>query len=346
MPGRRRHRLVGIHEVRHTLANGKSAVYRYAWRGGPRLKSKPGSDEELAEFVTLTRDRPQDKPEGTLSSLVYIYRHSANFTRLSDATQRSYNAALDLIEGEYGDMPVQVISERGARSEFIEWRDSYADTPRKADMLLTVLARVFSVAYDREKIDRNPLERVEKLSDGSRRDIIWTEEQVQAFRKAASDKLWLAMQLARWTGQRQGDLIILTWSAYDGEHISLKQGKTGRRVRIKVHSELKALLDATKREAVTILTTERGKRSWTSDGLRASWGKACDRAGIEGVTFHDLRGTFVTLAYRQGASIKEIAEVTGHSERDAEAIIRRHYLAGDNAVLKLEPKNVPQRKER
>lgn len=109
-------------------------------------------------------------------------------------------------------------------------------------------------------------------------------------------------------------------------------------MRVKVSAELKAILDATKREATTILTTRDGT-PWTSDGLRASWRKACDRAGIEGVTFHDLRGTFVTLAYRAGSSIKEIAEVTGHSERDAEAIIRKHYLAGDSAVTRLEVGN-------
>ena len=120
--------------------------------------------------------------------------------------------------------------------------------------------------------------------------------------------------------------------------IVLRQGKSGRLVRIKVYSELKTLLDATKREAVTILTNTRG-RPWTGDGFRASWGTACDNAGVEGVTFHDLRGTFVTSAYRaHGASIREIAEVTGHSERDAEAIIRKHYLAGDSAIDRMEEK--------
>lgn len=344
---------MGVHEVKRRLADGSMSIYRYAWRGGPRIYAEPDTDEFLVEYLKLTRDRPEAKREGFLPGLIYVYRQSAAYTKLSDATKRSYDAAIDLIEAEFAEFPVTAISQRGARSTFLEWRDEFLDTPRKADMLITVLARILSVARDRELVDRNPLEKVEKISAGTRRDAIWTDDQVAKFKAKAGAKLSLAIDLARWTGQRQGDLLALTWSAYDGTHISLRQSKTGRQVRIKVSGELKAVLDSTPREAATILTTARGTpargadgqrrsiaRSWTSDGFRASWGKACDKAKIEGVTFHDLRGTFVTLAYRNGASIKEIAEVTGHSERDAEAIIRKHYLAGDAAVTKLERRNV------
>lgn len=353
MPGKRRHKVVGVHEVRRKLADGTTTFYRYAWRGGPRIHAEPDSDEFLVEYVKLTRDRPEAKREGLLPGLIYVYRQSSQYLKLRDTTKRSYDAAIDEIEAKFVRLPVAAISERGARSMFLEWRDEFLDTPRKADMLITVLARILSVAHDRELIERNPLEKVEKISAGTRRDAIWTDYQVAKFKAKAGKKLSLAIDLARWTGQRQGDLLALTWSAYDGTHISLRQSKTRRQVRIKVSGELKAVLDSAPREASTILTTARGTpgkdkdgnrvtvyRPWTSDGFRASWGKACDKAEIEGVTFHDLRGTFVTLAYRNGASIKEIAEVTGHSERDAEAIIRKHYLAGDAAVTKLERRNV------
>ena len=124
------------------------------------------------------------------------------------------------------------------------------------------------------------------------------------------------------------------------KHIrSCRQSNSRRHVRLKVSGELKFVLDDTKREAVTILSTARDNRSWTNDGFRSLWGKACARAGIEGLTFHDLCGTFVTLAYRVGSSIKEIAEVSGHSKRDAESTIKRHYLAGENAVTRMETVN-------
>jgi len=47
------------------------------------------------------------------------------------------------------------------------------------------------------------------------------------------------------------------------------------------------MLDATDRRGPLILTNTLG-RPWTSDSFRTSSGKACDRAGITGLTFHDL----------------------------------------------------------
>jgi hypothetical protein len=47
-------------------------------------------------------------------------------------------------------MPIGALEEPGARGEFKEWRDGMVDNPRKADYAWTVLARIFSVAKDRD----------------------------------------------------------------------------------------------------------------------------------------------------------------------------------------------------
>ncbi len=73
---------------------------------------------------------------------------------------------------------------------------------------------------------------------------------------------------------------------------------------------LRALLDATDRRGPLILTNTLG-RPWTSDGFRTSWAKACDRAGVSGLTFHDLRGTAVVRLAIAGATVPQIAAVTG-----------------------------------
>jgi Phage integrase family len=122
----------------------------------------------------------------------------------------------------------------------------------------------------------------------------------------------LPLLLALWTGQRQGDLLRLPWSAYEGTHIRLRQSKTGKPVPpILVVTPLKAALDSAAKRSPIILTNSEGK-PLTSDGFRASWRKACAAAGVRDVTFHDLRGTAVTRLALFGATVSEIANITGH----------------------------------
>ena len=75
-------------------------------------------------------------------------------------------------------------------------------------------------------------------------------------------------------------------------------------------------------------------------GFQSAWGKATARAGIEGLTFHDLRGTAVVWLARAGCNVVEIYSITGHKPGDVQAILTAHYLPQDgevaaNAIAKL-----------
>jgi hypothetical protein len=64
-------------------------------------------------------------------------------------------------------------------------------------------------------------------------------------------------------------------------------------------------------------------------------------AGIDGVSFGDLRGAAMTRLALAGCTVPEICAITGHSLEDANRILQAHYLHDDpqlawNAVRKLE----------
>ncbi len=124
--------LKGIHRVRWRLASGEIAIYYYAWRGGPRLIGEPGSPEFMQSYneALASRRRP---PQGKLFTLIVEFRASSEYTSLSDATKRAYTAYLRMIESEFGDMPLEALSDPEVRGEFKRWRDGMAGTPRKAD---------------------------------------------------------------------------------------------------------------------------------------------------------------------------------------------------------------------
>jgi integrase len=192
---------------------------------------------------------------------------------------------------------------------------------------------VLSWALDRGIIAANPCECGGRLYRASRNEKIWTDDDEKTFLKHAPAHLHLALLLGLWTGQRQGDLLRLPWSAYDGTNIRLRQSKTGARVSIPVGAPLKTALDenAKTKQGPIILTSTDGQ-PWTSDGFRSSWGKACRKAGIVGVTFNDLRGTAVTRLAIAGCTEAEIATITGHSLRDVRSILDAHYLHRDPAL--------------
>lgn len=332
--------LKGIHSVRKRLADGTVATYHYAWRGGPRINEKPGTEAFHIAYAEALQGRKKP-PAGILFTLIAEFRGSAEFQGTSDATKRAYGAYLRLIEDEFGDMPIAALADPEVRGEFKAWRDTMAATPRKADYAWTTLARVLSVAKDRGRIGVNPCAGGGRLYVADRTDRIWTAADIRDFCAVASTELQAALLLALWTGQRQGDLLRLTWFGYDGASIRLRQGKGGKRVRIPVGAPLKAVLDGSKRGSQdgTILTNTYGE-PWTEDGFRSSWAKAFDRSGLEDLHFHDLRGTAVTRLAIAGCTVPEIAAITGHSLKDVEAILDAHYLGrtielAESAIVKL-----------
>lgn len=342
--------LKGINRVSKTLADGRKVTYFYAWKGGPRLEGKPGSPEFVQSYQAAHAAR-SIVPTATMQKLIAEYKASSEFTSLAAKTKRDYLRYISMIEQEFGDMPIAALSDPEVRGDFKAWRDSFASTPRKADLAWSVLARILSVAKDRGRIPVNPCEKGGRLYESDRSEMIWTAEHIRRFCAVASPELQLALLLALWTGQRQGDLLRLTWNNYDGQTIKLRQSKSGRkgrlgkRVIIPVGGPLKIALDRERARrradeasrmarspratpSLTILVNSRGKL-WTEDGFRTSWAAAFAEAGIEDdLHFHDIRGTAVTRLAIAGATVPQIASFTGHSLKDVEAILEAHYLGG------------------
>lgn len=333
-------RLRGINRVTKRLADGRTVTYWYAWKGGPRLDGEPGTPEFIASYNASVA-RKVSPPTGVLLSILQGYQLSTDFTDLAARTRADYVKQIRIIEGEFGDFPLGALADRRTRGVFLTWRDELAaKSRRQADYAWQVLARALSWAKGRGLVAANPCERGGRLYGGTRAEKVWTADDEAAFLAAAPAHLHLALMLALWTGQREGDLLRLGWSAYDGSRIQLRQSKTGTRVVIPVGAPLKAMLDKTPKRSTVILTNTSGA-AWTADGFRSSWRKACTRAGITGVTFNDLRGTAVTRLALAECTEAEIATITGHNLRDVRSILDAHYLArdpalGESAIRKLE----------
>lgn len=325
-------KLVGLHTVKATLKDGTKVVYHYAWRGGPRMTTKPGTNAFVQEFARLTKGRAKESEAETVGWLADQYHSSADFQKLRPSTRGDYERIIRVIKVKWGDMPLRAVEAKGARTLFIDWRDEMRSTPRSADLHISVLARIFSWGKDREHVMRNPLERVSKLHSETRKDDVWLPSQIDKMLTEGATHIANVVKVALWTMQRQSDVLALATIAYDDGRLWITQGKTRARVRIRPADEIVPLLEdakATKRQR--ILVNSRGE-NWTASGFRASLRKEMARLKITGVRFHDLRGTAITYAHAKGVEIERIAEISGHSKSECESIIRRSYLAGEGVI--------------
>lgn len=310
-----------IHVVRSKLRDGWTE-YHYAWRGGPRLKGEPGSPEYVASYqqAHATRKAPLS---GTFKSVIVKYRASPAFTKLSVHTLRAYRKHLDAIEAKWGGLPLAALDDPNVRRHFIVWRDSMSSTPRTADMAIGVLKTMLEWAKEQVLIHSNQAEPIKRLHSVNKSEAIWTAGELTAFEKRASKELNWAVQLALHTGLRQSDLIRLAWNHENEGAFDYLTSKRKTAVTIPITPACRALLGRIEKRGPVILTTERGKRPWTADGLRSSFAAACKDAGVSR-TFHDLRRTAATTLVAAGLDNTQVATIMGWTVDDVEAMKRKY----------------------
>lgn len=323
-------RLKGVHSVRVKLAGGKTATYHYAWRGGPRLPDDKNGPGFTAAFNAAHAARKKPKT-GTLTEIITAFKAGDEYEALSAPTKRAYARYLDLIGDEFGALPLAALDDPRLKGDIREWRGTMRKTPRSADYAISTLRRLLAWAVDGGLIATNPAAEIKRLHSADRSESVWSEDDFKAFAKVASDELWQAVQLASLTGLRQGDLIRMTWTNYDGESFALRTSKRGKNVTIPATQECRALLRTIRKRQAVILTTARTGTPWTADGLRSSFSKACKDARVKR-TFHDLRRTACTRLLVHGLPNAQVALIMGWSEDEIDALKRRYVSR--SAVVK------------
>jgi len=341
-------KLKGINKTRKKLASGEWKTYYFHRATNIRLPDDLNSSKFLKAYAEAQEQiKSKGRNQGTLKELIQRYVESSKYRDAAPRTRKDYQRQIIKIENAFGNIPIEVLNDQRVRADFLDWRDNLAKTSKKqADYAIAILGLILAWSLDRGLIAHNFAARPGKLYRSQRASVIWSDQDVEAFLAKADLELQLALILARDTGQRQGDLLRLTWASYDGSYIRLTQSKTGVRVEVPVTQELRALLDRVKGEradrtvdATTILARPDGQ-PWRTDHFRHAWREITLAADLDGKRFQDLRGTAVTALADAGCTTFEIAAITGHSLKSVESILE-HYVArsrtrADNAIIKLE----------
>ncbi|HMN37200.1 MAG TPA: tyrosine-type recombinase/integrase [Hyphomicrobium sp.] len=306
----------------------KGKTYRYAWRGGPRLRGEPGTPEFVASYNEAVENR-RAPDASRFRSVVTLYKASKDYSTLADSTRRNWTPWLDRISDYFGDLRIaQFDRPEKIRPVIRRWRNQWVDRPRTADYGMQVLSRVLSYAVDPlGKISGNPCEGIKQLYSANRSEIIWTDADLAHLKKTCSADIGRAVDLAAHTGLRLGDLLRLSWSHVGDDAITITTGKSRHRrtAIIPLYDDLRSVLDSIPKRSTIILTNIR-RQPWATNGFGTAFNRAKIAAKMNerDLHFHDLRGTAVTKFYVAGVPIRVIAEIMAWEEEHVAKIIRRY----------------------
>jgi integrase len=314
--------------VRRVVARGKPYVYFQRGRSTARA-GKPirlPDDVDSAEFwaayaAAANLPLPQPRPNA-VGLLIDAYQQSPEWKDLADKTREEWTRYLDRVRQRWGHLEVRGIEPK----HVLALRDTYASTPASANNLLRALSSMLSWSVPRGWRTDNPCDHVKKLKGGEGY-APWSRREIAHFGKHARSDLWHSAALALYTGQRQGDVVVMRRSSIRDGEIEVVQHKTGKRVWIPLHPDLKAILAEMPKRSVFLLTNSVGT-PWTQDGFRASWQAEMDRRIFKPLrrrrrVFHGLRKSAVVFLLEAGCTDAQVAAITGQSRQMIEHYARQ-----------------------
>ncbi|MBM3548871.1 MAG: hypothetical protein FJX54_18160 [Alphaproteobacteria bacterium] len=314
--------------------------------------------EELnQQWDAVQAGRTEGPASGTISWLINDHQKSDRYKNRSAAANEEVDRAFKIIGAEFGEFKAAAVRLRHCEAFYARLRKEGSD--HRANMVMKWTRYLFNRAIAKELIVANPAANVELVALDSR-DVIWEDAEVAAMEEAAvaqgRPSVALAIRLAYDLGQRLSDLLCLTWTAYDGSSVTVRQSKTAahrkkkgkapKLIVIDVLPELKERLDAAPKleRSPQIVVSEHKGRPYTRFHFNRLFRETRDEVAkilpaVAEKQFLDYRRSSAVRLAEAGCTTEEIVAITGHDiahgERILEAYVPRTAVMGRNAIAKL-----------
>ena len=219
-------------------------------------------------------------------------------------------------------------------SDIAKWREERVKLGRSPNTLrleLAVLSDLFTVATNEWRFEdlTNPTTKVKlpKMPSGRIRRLSTTELEL-IIQNSSSTLLRPIAILAIETGMRRSEIASIEW-----EHINL--AKRTLLIPITKNGEAREVpLSSVALDLIRTLDKEHSKVfNITAHAISIAFGRACKRAKLTNLHFHDLRHEAITRFFERGLSLPEVATISGHKTW---TMLRRYtHLSAESIAMKL-----------
>lgn len=205
--------------------------------------------------------------------------------------------------------------------DFAKYRDERLAAGKAANTVrleLAIVSHLFTIAKKEWGMESlaNPVQAIRLPAPGRARSrrLVGDEEErlLAACDTSRSSALKDLVVLALETAMRQGELLSLRWSNVDlqGTAAHLPETKNGESRDVPLSTRAIEVL----RRRPRSLKDNRVFFEWkAASGLKHTWSRAVQRAGIDDLHFHDLRHEATSRLFEKpGFGIMEVAAITGH----------------------------------
>jgi len=152
------------------------------------------------------------------------------------------------------------------------------------------------------------------------REKVMTEQEEERLLETSSEHVKPVILMALQTGMRKSEIVHLRWNQVDLENreVEVIKTKSGKKRIIPISRELYDVLTelSGSNKGSEFVFQYADPKTGTKRHLRyfrRAFENACRRAGIKGITFHDLRHTFASRLVRKGVDLITVKDLLGHS---------------------------------
>ena len=217
------------------------------------------------------------------------------------------------------------------------WRDAELErgsAPGTIRRRLALLAHVFVIARREWGLSSlvNPADNVRLPPPGPARDRRLVGDELPRLLAAAQVYGGEIGPLITWaieTAMRRGEIAAMRWDHLDRKArvLLIPETNTGTPRRVPLSTAALAVLDGLPRRL--------DGRVWgmRPDSISQAFERVCKAAGIEGLTFHDLRHEATSRLFEKGLNPMEVAAITGH--KTLQMLKRYTHLRAEDLVGRL-----------